>query len=115
MAKYHKSSLLQIKSNRVNGDLAVSPAFGDAQHKTTGGLRIDLQFKSSCRDTANVLYLLHTSSVFYRSSRSEVTEVWWLRTVGPTFSKLLKLDLNISQGPEPQDHPVCAALELKES
>ena len=70
---------------------------GDAQHKTTGGLRIDLQFKSSCRDTANVLYLLHTSSVFYRSSRSEVTEVWWLRTVGPTFSKLLKLDLNISQ------------------
>lgn len=39
-------------------------------------------------------FILQVSS---RSNRSEVTEVWWLRTVGPTFSKLLKLDLNISQ------------------
>ena len=71
MAKYHKISQVMGVA-RVNGDLAVSRA----------GLRIDLQFKSSCRDI--------------QSNRSEVTEVWWF-AVGPTLSKLLKLDLKISQ------------------
>jgi len=89
----------------VNGDLAVSPAFGDAQPKTTGGVRIDLQFNSSCRDTANVLFLLHTSS-----NRSLVALHGW-----SNFQQTFETGLENIAGPEPQDHPVCAALEMKES
>ena len=94
---------------RVNGDLAVSRAFGDAQHKTTGGLSIDLQFKSRCLDTANVLFLLRTSScVRSKSNRSLVV------LHESDFQQTFETGLEIT-GPEPQDHPVCAAPELKES
>ena len=80
---------------RVNGDLAVSRAFGDAQHKTTGGKR-DL-----------IEGLIETFFFFPRMRWFHVQSIWF---VG--FFTLISTFLS---GPQPEDHPVCAAPELKES